>query len=54
MSDPQNPIITGYHEPTGAETRARKSRNIAIALGLIAFVTIIFLVMVYKIKTLQV
>ncbi len=48
MSDPHNPEITGYHEPTPAELSARGKRSFAIAAGLFAFVAFVFVLMLYK------
>ncbi len=48
MSDPMNPEISGYVEPTKAELSARKNRNRAIALGLFGFVALVFTIMLMK------
>jgi len=48
VSDPQNPEILGYIEPSAEELVARKKRNFAIAAGLFGFVTLVFLTMLYK------
>lgn len=48
MSDPQNPEILGYVEPSVEELAARKKRNFAIAACLFGFVTLVFLTMLYK------
>ncbi len=48
MSDPMNPIIEEFVTPSDAELKARSKRNIAIALGLLGFVTLIFFVMLLK------
>ena len=39
---------TEFREPTEAELRARGQRNIAIAGGLLAFMAVVFLVMVAR------
>jgi len=48
MSDPQNPEILGYVEPSAEELSARKKRNFAIAACLFGFVTLVLLTMLYK------
>lgn len=48
MSDPMNPVVENYVTPSGAELKARSKRNIAIALGLVGFVVLIFFVMLIK------
>lgn len=48
MSDPQNPEIVEYVKPTEAELKARNKRNVAIALGLAGFMTLVFLLLLYK------
>ncbi len=48
MSDPQNPEILGYVEPSADELAARKKRNFTIAACLFGFVTLVFLTMLYK------
>ncbi len=48
MSDPQNPEILGYAEPSPEELAARKKRSLAIAACLFGFVTLVFLTMLYK------
>ena len=39
---------TEFREPTEAELRARSQRNFAIAGGLLAFMAVVFLVMVAR------
>ncbi len=46
MSDPQNPEILEFVKPSIEELAARKKRNVAIALGLLGFITLVFLVMI--------
>ena len=48
ISDPMNPIIEEFVTPSDAELKARSKRNVAIALGLLGFVTLIFFVMLLK------
>ncbi len=48
ISDPMNPIIENYVEPTCEELRARKKRNRAIAIGLLGWVGLVFWVMLLK------
>ena len=48
MSDPQNPDIIEYVEPTPAELQARKKRNVAIALALAGFMALVFFLLLYK------
>jgi hypothetical protein len=48
VSDPHNPVIEEYVSPTEAEIKARGKRNIAIALLLLAFVGLIFMLMLFK------
>lgn len=48
MSDPFNPIVEAYIEPTEEELSARKKRNFAIAACLFGFVAFVFLLMLYK------
>ena len=48
VSDPMNPVIAEYVKPSAAELGARKKRNLAIALGLLGFVVLIFAVMLLK------
>jgi hypothetical protein len=39
---------TKFSEPTEAEVRARTKRNIALALGLLLFVILVFITMVSR------
>ena len=48
MSDPHNPVIEEYVRPTDAEIKARSKRNVAIAALLLAFVGVIFVLMLFK------
>lgn len=48
MTDPQNPEIVDYVTPTDAELKARNKRSVAIALGLAGFMTLVFLLLLYK------
>ena len=48
MSDPQNPKIIEYVTPNEAELKAQGKRNVAIALGLAGFMTLVFLLLLYK------
>lgn len=48
MTDPQNPEIVDYVEPTEAELKARNKRNVAIALGLAGFMFMVFMLLLYK------
>jgi hypothetical protein len=48
MRDPQNPEIIEYIKPTAEELKARNKRNVAIALGLAAFMILVFLLLLYK------
>ena len=48
MTDPRNPEIIEYVTPTEAELKARNKRNVAIALCLAAFMTLVFLLLLYK------
>lgn len=47
MSD-HDSKLTGYHKPTEAELKARKARSYAIAAVLIAFVVLIFMLMLTR------
>ena len=48
MTDRQKPDVLEYVEPTEAELKARKKRNVAIALGLAGFMLLVFLILLYK------
>ncbi len=48
VSDPMNPVVEAYVEPTREELRARKKRNLAIAIGLLGWVGLVFWVMLLK------
>ncbi len=44
----EHPEIIGYVEPTPEQIKAQKSRSIAIALALFAFVAAVMGLMLYK------
>ena len=43
MNDSMHPEIEGYVSPSAEELKARSKRNIAIGLGLVAFVLFVVL-----------
>jgi hypothetical protein len=48
MREVQNSEVEAWEPPTEAERKARNRRNVAIALGITAFMAIVFLVTVLK------
>lgn len=51
MSEPQqSPVRRGPRDLTPEEQRARRGRNIALAVSLIVFVVLIFLVTVFHLQ----
>ena len=48
MADPQDHQIQDYVKPSEAQLRAQKKRNIAIAVGVAAFMAFVFLTIVLK------
>lgn len=54
MNNPHDFKVEGYVEPTQAELAARKRRNYAIGGLLSAFCALVFILMVFKIKSMGV
>ena len=50
-SDPQNAVIEDYVTPSGPEMAARKKRNWAIAIGLMTFIALVFMITLYQFGT---